>query len=92
MKDEKRLLTADEAIGLLPARDRIHTFANPGGMLLGADHDREGLIEDLRREGAVIEIAGGTARGMNHGLVLWRGNDPLFIETHKAALDQFDPL
>lgn len=45
---ERRFITPDEAINLLDEGKQIHTFRNPGGMLIGADCSRESIIEKLK--------------------------------------------
>lgn len=80
-------LTYDEAVALLPDGDDIHTFVNPGGMLMGADWDR-GDVLDLLKTGKP-ELSGGMAESMGHGIVAWREvnekedwvKDPVFIQT-----------
>jgi hypothetical protein len=87
---EKRvILTADQAIKLLGKRKEIHTFANPRGMLLGADHSRKSLIEDLKNARS-IEIGGDQCKAMGHGLVMYMKNEPLFIEVDKDELFELE--
>lgn len=76
-------LSLDEAVALLPSEGRIHTFTNPAGMLLGADWDREKIL-DLLRTGRP-ELSGEQATASGHGIVAFRGNDPVFIETRRPA-------
>lgn len=91
----RRILTVEEAISLLPDGESVHTFINGGFGLMGADWNREEIIDRIR--GAERrEITGPMARGMGHGLVLYPTNakyqsDLLFVETDKARLDEFDP-
>ena len=92
---EKRFITAEQAINILPDRDEIHTFINNGFSLFGADWDRKDIIDKINHS-EVREIAGETARGMKHGLVLYDKSaqsqkDLLFVETDKDRLDAFDP-
>lgn len=92
---KKRFLSAEEAISLLPDGESVHTVINGGFGLLGADWNREDIIDKIR--GAERrEITGPMARGMGHGLALYPPNakyqsDLLFVETDKARLDEFDP-
>lgn len=92
----KRFITAKEAESLLPDKDKIHTFYNMPFGLLGADWDREEIIEALTKEDT-IEITGETARSMSHGLAVYsknitRQSQILFVETDKEKLDAFDPI
>ena len=91
MSNEERVfLTVDQALSLLPEGDIVHTFRNPGGMMLGADWGREAIEEEIR--GAEkCELTGGMAKAMGHGLVLFpKGaqyqRDLLFVATSKEAL------
>lgn len=77
---ENIYLTPDEAIALLPDRDRIHTFVNPNGMLIGADHERESLIKDMR-EATEIMVTGEMAQNMGHGLCFKHNGRYLFVES-----------
>jgi hypothetical protein len=89
---EKRLISAAEAESLLNNGEQIHTFTNPGGMLLGCDMSRQSVLDKFKEYDGQIEIAGPMARKMKHALVIWRDNGPLFIENDPVKLDQFDPL
>ena len=88
--EERVFLTAEQAIGLLPEGDYVHTFRNSAGMMLGADHSRAGIEQEIR-DAEKRELAGGLAAGMGHGLVLFpKGaqyqRDLLFVATSKEAL------
>ena len=92
---KKRILTAEEAISILPDGDSVHTFVNGGFGLMGADLDREDIIDKIRGSDR-REVTGPMARGMNHGRVLYPPNtkyqsDLLFVETDKKRLDEIDP-
>ena len=92
---ERRFLTADEAISLLPDGDEIHTTIQKGMMFIGADWSREDIIDKIQKSER-IEITGPNARAMGHGLALYGKNakyqsDILFVEMDKAKLDAFDP-
>lgn len=87
----KRMITPEQAINLLNDGDTIHTFNNPSGMLIGADHDRSRVIEKINRNSANLEIGGDACRRMKHGLVINDGS-LLFIETNEEKLNQFDLL
>lgn len=74
-------LTYDEAVALLPDGSDIHTFLNPGGMLLGADWSRESILQ-LLRDTSYRAVTGGMAQAMNHGLAAEQPDGTLvFIET-----------
>lgn len=88
---DKRKITAAEAISLLNDGDYIHTFRTATGMLLGCDWSRESIIEAITQFESTLELTGETARGMNHGIALLDNTGPLFIETDKERIDQFDP-
>lgn len=93
MSDEKRFITAEEAASLLNDGDNIHTFVNPNGaMLIGADWQRSEVIKLLEEQSGKIEIGGEMCRKMAHAIVVWRGNDPLFIENNRQKMDAFDPV
>ena len=91
---EKRMLTAEEAISILPDSDEIHTQIQKGMMFIGADWSREDIIDKIHKS-EIREITGPFARGMGHGLVLYNKNakyqsDLLFVETDKERLDALD--
>lgn len=77
--DDRRVLTKEEAIAMLPDGDTIHTFRNPAGMLLGADWSRADVIKAIEQH--EVELAGDTATQMKHGMVLHDGRGYLFIQT-----------
>lgn len=92
---ERIILTADEAISLLPEGDEIHTTRQTGFMFIGADWSREDIIDAIQKSER-REITGPVARSMGHGLALYPKNakyqsDILFVQTCKAKLDEFDP-
>lgn len=87
-KDERVELTVDQALSMLPEGDTIHTFRNPGGMMLGADWSRAAIEEEILRADR-RELTGGMAQSMGHGLVLFpKGatyqRDLLFVETRRS--------
>ena len=92
---EKRLLTAEEAVSLLPDTEEIHTQIQRGMMFIGAYWSRDDIIDKIHKS-EIREITGPFARGMGHGLALYNKNakyqsDILFVETDKERLDTFDP-
>jgi hypothetical protein len=76
------LLTYDEAVALLPDGDRIHTFVNPAGILVGADWDR-GDVLALLRDTDRREVTGPAAQAFGHGLAAMHDGRPVFIEARK---------
>lgn len=82
MGDETRIeLSAAKAVSMLdPDAEHIHTYRNPvGGFLLGADWERERLIEHIKAAD-FREIGGEGCCGMNHGLVVHDPHGLLFVE------------
>jgi len=91
MKQEKIFLTAEQAIGLLSNEEDIHTFRSWTGILIGADWSRNELIRSFQSAGNEdIQIGGDQCKAMGHGLVLFTGNDPLFIEVDKEKLQKLE--
>lgn len=91
--DDKRMITVDEAISLLPDGKEIHTFRNPGaGALIGADLKRERLIELMKTHADTLQVGGQSSRNMKHAIVLFDAVGPLFIANDKEKLDSFDPI
>jgi len=75
--DERVILDVVDAMAMLPEGDRIHTFRGPG-ILIGADWDREDIVNAIKKYGA--ELSGAMATALGHGLALNDGSW-LFIET-----------
>ena len=78
--DERVFLTPEQAIALLPDGEYVHTFRNPAGILLGADHDRA-TLEVAIRDAKTRELAGPMATSMKHGLLIMDDVGYLFIAT-----------
>lgn len=94
MSRKRRYITADEAITLLPEKEYIHTFIHTPPALVGADWERQDVIDKLKTADK-IEIAGEQSRMMGHGLAVYNDDakylsDVLFIETDTEKLDAFD--
>jgi hypothetical protein len=82
MSDERVVLTAAEAIAMLPDGDMIHTFRQASnGILFGADWKRNDMIKTLNKY--EVEVTGEQAQAMNHGMALKDEYGWLFIETKK---------
>lgn len=93
----KKFITAEEAINVLPEGKTIHTFLSNGVMLVGADWDREDVLEKINDPEYLIEITGPESRSLGHGLAVYHKNctrlsDVLFVETDKEQLDALDPV
>ena len=82
MTDERELVSLEVAIGMLPNRAAVHTFRNAHIAIVGADWERESLIEAMRAA-PFIEIAGPGAQALGHGLAITDKHGLLFIETQK---------
>lgn len=90
----KKYITAEQAIGILPDGDKIHTFYNPGFGLIGADWDRAAIIDKLQKSDH-LEFTGPAAKGMGHGLCAYNDSakyqsEILFIETDMDRLEQLE--
>lgn len=90
MSDKRLLLTKEQAKDLLKEGELIHTFMQSGPCMIGADWDKAEAIKEIDKA-VCIEASGDMARGMKHGLCIWRdvGNDnarPIFIEHDEAKL------
>lgn len=90
---DKRFLSYEQAVSLLPEGEYIHTFTS-GGMLIGADWSRAEILEKLKKSDA-IELTGEMARSMGHGMCAYnlkdgRVSNLLFIETEAAKLAKID--
>ena len=88
MSDDRTTITLDEAIPLLPQGQDIHTFRQAGFALIGADHERERLIQAMR-EAPSIEVTGEQAQSMGHGLAIKDAHGWLFIEARPYAPSAF---
>lgn len=75
-------ITKDQAKAMLPDGDTVHTFVNPGGILIGADWRRaraEAFIDQYE-----VGLSGEQATRMKHGLYVNDGSKLIFIETKEA--------
>lgn len=95
MKDEKIVLTVEEAMSVIKDGDRVHTFMNGGIALLGADWDRS-AIEEGFKNAKEISISGDSARSMKHGVVFFKdsGLAPgyVFVETDESKLLELESI
>ena len=87
--NDKVILTKEQAVALLGKRKDIHTFRSGTGILFGADWTRKGLLKAIQ-DTDLIEIGGEACKRMGHGLVVWTGNDPLFVEVDKDKIEALE--
>ena len=82
MTDDKIILSAEEAISLLPEGQHIHNYKNPGaGLMLGIDFERADAEKHIRKA-IQREIGGPGCQAMKHALVVWDTEKSLsFFET-----------
>lgn len=83
--EKKEFISFEQAVKMLPDEERIHTFRSVGPVILGADHDKVGLIETMKEYQDKIELSGKNATAMGHGIVLTDDKGPLFVETKKEV-------
>ena len=86
--DDIIYLTFRQAISLLPNEEMIHTFRSITDVLIGADWKRSTLIDAIRF--GKPQIGGKMCRDQGYGLVIFTGNNPLFIETKKGLIDKIE--
>lgn len=80
MGNKREFIDYETAVSMLPDKEEIHTFRQSAmGVLLGADWGRKDILELLSKH--QVELAGETATGMNHGLVVRDGIGFVFVET-----------
>ena len=89
MDDDKELISLEDAIKRLPDGGMVHTFRQGGPCLIGADHERDRLIEAMRAAPA-IEVTGPQAQAMGHGLAICDEHGWLFIETANGLDNRLD--
>lgn len=78
--NERVQVSLEDALKRIGDGEQIHTFLQgPMGILIGADWGREALIDAIKKHG--IEESGPAATAAGHGLVILRGDSPLFVET-----------
>jgi len=80
--DEKVLLTADQAIAMLPDKETIHTFVqSAAGLLLGADWTREYTLAAIQAS-THIELTGPSAASMGHHFVIEHRGRAVYVESY----------
>ena len=90
----KKFITYEQAIELLPEEEHIHTFYNMSFGLCGADWSRQDILDKLKSS-EIIELTGEVARGMGHGMCAYNKDteyrsDILFIQTDEEKLSAFE--
>ena len=80
MMEEKCELTEEKAISMITENELVHTFRGSGPAIVGCSHERDLIIELIKKHGA--ELSGPMASAMNHGIVLKDEHGWLFIETN----------
>ena len=91
MKEEKIFLTPDEAKALLSDEESIHTFRSDLiNVLVGCDWPKDEIIKAIDNNPDKIEIGGSACKAMGHGLVIWTGKTPLFVEVDKDKLQAIE--
>ena len=90
----KRYITFEEAVSLLPDGEYVHTFYNATFGLIGADWSKDEILDKLRKSD-VIELTGSLARSMGHGMCAYNNDakwhsEILFIETDVERLEEMD--
>jgi hypothetical protein len=80
----RMILTADEAIAMLPEGDDVHTFTGKMPMLIGTDWSKEDVTDGLKKS-LHIELSGEMACSLGHRVCFWEGPDNagrwIFVET-----------
>lgn len=77
MSDGRIILTAIQAISMIPDEGDVHTFRSTGYALLGCDFRREHILELIRNN--TCEMGGEQCKRFNHGLVI-QFEGPLFVQ------------
>lgn len=85
---ERRSIPTQEAISLLADEEYIHTFIGLPNVLIGADWKREDVVRAIYEHRC--EVGGSMCRRLGHGLVILKGNDPLFVEVDNDKLKELD--
>ncbi len=88
--DERVMLTVEQALGALDLKGgNVHTFMNPGGMLVGTTRTVAEAKRCFEQNG--VELAGELAVRMGHGVVSFDGGCRVFFATKPEALVQVTP-
>jgi len=90
MDEQKKPITLQQLVSVLPVGADVHTFRNTMNMLIGADWRKQHLIETAEKYQDSIELTGEMARGMGHGVALHDDVGVLFIETDEELLKKLE--
>ena len=80
MADDRKVITFDQAVSMLPDGDTVHTFLQAGFGLIGADWPRENILADFEKY--EVELTGPAATAMDHGLGFHDGKHFVFVATN----------
>lgn len=88
---ERYILSYDEAVGVLPNEEYIHTFINTPISLVGTDWEKHEVLHKLKNSDYIIELCGEQARSMGHGICCYKESakylsEVLFIATDEVKL------
>lgn len=92
----RKILTIEQAIDILPQNDKIHCFVNAEFGLIGADWDKEKVVETLK-EAEFVEIGGEQCKALKHALICIpknakRQSDLYFFESRVDKIDYYEKL
>ena len=92
----RKFLTIEQAIDILPQNEQIHCFIDAGFGLVGADWNKEKVIETLESAES-IEIGGEQCKILKHALVCIPKNakkqsDLYFFESRVDKIDYYEEL
>ena len=76
-------LSQEEATAMLPDGEYIHTFRGGGMTLLGAEWDRQDIIDAFGKY--KLELSGDIATSMGHGVCFIDNHGAVFVETKKQV-------
>ena len=77
--EDRVKLSREEVDKMLEDGERVHTYKQAGPALIGCDWERDKILELVEKNGA--ELAGDVATNMNHGVVVYDGDVPMFCAT-----------
>lgn len=85
-KDDKVIITAEQAESLLNEGEYVHNFISTGTMFLGCDFERADAI-DAFKKAKQIEIGGDGCKRMKHPIAVFDHNGKLsFFEADMAKV------
>ena len=82
--DTERILTHDEALGMIPKTKKVHTYKDgQTGMLFGCDWHQKDLKKELASAAELLR-SGPHMSSRGYGLCLWYSDgSQLFVNTRK---------